>query len=89
LTVFGTAVTPPPASPLFDEVNHTGGELVANGFGGLPYATYRVLTSTDASAAPGAWTPIETNSLNANGTFAFTNVIDPATPWQFFRIELP
>jgi hypothetical protein len=89
LTVFGTAVTPPPASPLFDEVNNTDGELVANGFGGLPYATYRILTSTDASAEPGTWTAVETNSLDANGAFVFTNVIESATPWRFFRIELP
>ena len=38
---------------------------------------YAVLTSTNANASAGQWTPIATNSLRAGGSFSYTNALDP------------
>jgi hypothetical protein len=89
LTVLGTAVTPPPASPGIDHVQRNGGDLVFGGFGGLPFDTYHVMISTNLQVAPGEWIFAETNQLDANGVFAVTNAIDPNTLQQFFKIQVP
>jgi hypothetical protein len=89
MTVLGTPVVPPPAQPFVDSGYVSGGQLEMSGFGGMPFDTYYLLMSSDASAPPQDWTPILTNQLNDNGVFTITNWIDPALPRMFFLLQLP
>jgi hypothetical protein len=87
MTVFGTAVTPPPASPEVDQVQSNGEQLVLRGFGGLPSEPCQVLASTNLLAGAEGWIPIATSLLDANGVFSVTNAVHPDSPQMFFHIE--
>jgi autotransporter-associated beta strand protein len=65
------------------------GRLVISGSGGTPGWSYCVLTSTNLAYARGLWTFLATNQFLSDGTFAFTNAIDPATPQRFYQIQIP
>jgi len=66
-----------------------GGNLVLSGANGAAGGSYYVLTSTDAAAPLASWTPIATNTFDANGTFSFTNAINPMVPKRFYLLRLP
>jgi hypothetical protein len=51
--------------------------------------TYAVLSSTNANAAAGQWTPIATNSFGAGGSFSYTNALDAGVPRKFYRLRVP
>ncbi len=48
---------------------------------------YAVLTSTNLSIPLTNWTVLSTNSFNADGTFRYTNAINPAKPAAFFNVK--
>lgn len=89
LTVFGTAVTPPPAAPFFDGTVHTDGQLLLSGFGGVPGATFYVLSSQSVEAPILEWTRLVTNRLDGNGAFSISTPLDPAPERLFYQVRLP
>jgi hypothetical protein len=48
-----------------------------------------VLSSTNIATPLNAWTPVLTNTFDANGNFSATNLIDSATPQRFFLLRTP
>jgi len=48
---------------------------------------YAVLTSTNLSIPLTNWTVLSTNSFNADGSFRYTNAINPAQPAAFFDVK--
>jgi autotransporter-associated beta strand protein len=48
---------------------------------------YAVLTSTNVLAPLSDWTVLSTNSFNADGTFVFTNAINPSRPAAYFEVK--
>ncbi len=83
-TISVTGIAQPEVS-----VARSGNSLILNGSNGIPGATYNILTSTNLASPLSAWTAIETNVLDVNGAFSFTNAINPATPQRFFILSLP
>jgi hypothetical protein len=70
-------------------ITRAGNQVIINGAGGSPGATYRILTTTNVGLPVAQWTPIVTNQLGANGGFSNTNVIQPNLPAQYFRVSTP
>lgn len=66
-----------------------GGNVVLVGSNGVASAPYYVLASTNVATPVINWTPIATNNFNADGSFLFTNGVNPSTPRQFYLLELP
>ena len=88
LTVDGTLrITVP--HPGFGGITQQGASMVLSGTNGLPFANYYVLTSTNLSLPFASWTPIATNAFEFDGTFSFTNAIDPNAQQQFYRLQVP
>ncbi len=77
------------AAPRFNNVVLVGANLVMSGSNGPPSGTYYVVATTNLAAPLSSWTPIATNTFDANGAFTFTNAVSPSTPRQFFRLSLP
>jgi hypothetical protein len=81
LTVGAPAQTP----PLFGATSLAGGKIVLSGTGGVPFASYRVLTTTNLTLPLASWKPVVTNTFAANGTYAYTST-SPATNRTSFYI---
>ena len=57
--------------------------------GGNTSTHYIVLSSTNVAAPANLWTPVVTNTFEFDGSFGFTNAVNPATPALFYRIKTP
>lgn len=89
LTVDGTISVYLP-KPTVTEFGIDGGNLYITGNNGGNTSThYIVVTSTSVTAPAASWTPIFTNTFAFDGSFGFTNAINPATPARFFRVKTP
>ncbi|MGH7952923.1 MAG: beta strand repeat-containing protein, partial [Limisphaerales bacterium] len=75
--------------PSFNSVTLNGSNLVMSGSGGTADGTYYVLGSTNIALPLTSWTPIATNQFDGSGNFSFTNVVNAASPAQFFDISVP
>jgi hypothetical protein len=88
LTVDGTLrITVP--RPGFSGITQDGASMILSGTNGLLLATYYVLTSTNLALPVASWTPIATNAFAFDGTFSFTNTIDPNAQQLFYRLLVP
>jgi autotransporter-associated beta strand protein len=67
----------------------TGGNVVLSGSNGVPNNHYIVTTSTNIAVKFSNWTPIATNTFDANGKFSFTNSLTPPVPQQFYLLQVP
>ncbi|HTY88272.1 MAG TPA: rhamnogalacturonan lyase B N-terminal domain-containing protein [Candidatus Acidoferrum sp.] len=63
--------------------------LVFSGSGGGAGETFRVLATTNVTAAPASWQPVATNRFDPYGFFNFTNSFYPADPQRFYLIQWP
>ena len=90
LDVIGYHLVPAPV-PVITSITLAGTNLVVHGMNGLASGAYTVLTSTNLTLPRAQWTSVATNSLNANGAFAFTavNAVNPRNPRQYYLLELP
>ncbi len=84
----GSGIISVVSRPTITSVAASGGNLVLSGTNGPASRTYYVLTSTNVAAPLATWTPIATNTFDANGAFSFTNAINPATPKRFYSLKL-
>jgi hypothetical protein len=84
-------VTSPPLS--FRSFSLSNGNLSLIGTGGGPNWEYVVVASTNLMLPLPQWTPILTNSFDANGNFnpivALTHTLAPNADRQFFALVLP
>jgi len=75
--------------PRFVGVALVGTDLVMRGSNGPALGTYRVLASANVASPVSIWTPIATNSFDANGNFIFTNSVKASIPKQFYLLSVP
>jgi hypothetical protein len=75
--------------PITQTIARSGNQVIINGAGGLPGATYRILTTTNVALPLVQWTPIVTNQFGASGGFSYTNVAQPNLRAQYFRVSQP
>jgi len=84
LSVIASA-TPPPA---FGVLQFNGTSLIFRGSNGVPGWPYDVLVSTNMSLPLSDWTPVATNTFDANGGFNFTNSVEANVLQQFYLLRL-
>jgi hypothetical protein len=79
----------PANPPQLGSISSANGSVIISGSGGTAGSNYYVLTSTNVALPMNDWTRLATNVFESGGTFSFTNAVDPNTPQQFFRLQLP
>ncbi len=74
------------AGPSFTCVSQSGANLVFNGLNPMSTSDMNcvVLSSLDLSLPLAQWTPVATNQFNCDGTFCFTNAINPSQPAMYY-----
>jgi hypothetical protein len=77
------------AGPTFGSVKLTGGNLILNGKGGNPNATYYVLTTTNLTTPLSQWVSVATNSFDVSGNFSFTNSVNSGSAEQYYLLKQP
>ena len=93
---FGESTNSTPASamivprhPLISMPVFQGTNLILSGTGGVPTASYYVLSSTNVALPPAQWTAIGTSYFDITGNFSFTNNLDPTVPQLFYLLQTP
>jgi fibronectin-binding autotransporter adhesin len=74
--------------PTISNVSLSGGKIVLSGKGSTN-DFYYVMTTTNLSLTTVDWTCLATNRFGLDGTFNFTNAVNPALPQTFYRLQLP
>jgi autotransporter-associated beta strand protein len=87
--VSNNIVSVPTAPATITGVTSSGGNIIISGTnmnGGSSFH-YAVLSSTNLTVPLTNWTVLSTNSFNANGTFNYTNPINPTIPAEFIDVK--
>jgi len=77
-----------PTTPSITGYSFKGTNVVFSGVYGQANESFFVRMSTNILAPVTNWTSIATDVFNADGTFNFTNPVNPLRPRQFYRIQL-
>jgi len=85
VTIVEIAFTP----TITQAITLAANQVIISGGGGLQGATYQILTTTNVALPADQWTPMVTNQFGGSGGFSYTNIIQPNTPAQYFRVILP
>jgi Alginate lyase len=75
-------------APKIDHVAMAAGEVVIRGTNGTPGAACYVLSSTNLTQPLGEWTRLATNLFDGNGSFSYTNAVDPNLAQRFYLLQL-
>ena len=77
-------------TPVIANTVTSGSDLSLTGSGGVGYANYYVLSTTDLTLPLADWTPVLTNQFDSTGNFSITltNVLNPNQPALFYRLQL-
>ena len=79
-------ITPP--SPRITGISVNGPTLTLTATNGPANAPFTLLASTDLTLSLAQWTPVLTNSFDANGAMNLsTNVVNPSTAQQFYILK--
>lgn len=67
----------------------SGGKLVVTGtnLNGGQNFHYAIFSSTNLALPAGNWKVVSTNSFSADGTFRFTNTLDPAAGAMYYNVK--
>ena len=75
--------------PQFSGITAGSGTVILAGVGGTAGGICYNLTTTNAALPLAQWPVFTTNQFEPDGSFRFTNTVDPNAPQQFFRLQLP
>lgn len=89
LTVNGSINVVALPLPTFFPPTLSGNNLILSGTGGTANGIYYILTSTNVALPLTNWMALATNTFDGSGAFSFTNVVNPASPQQFFTLQTP
>jgi autotransporter-associated beta strand protein len=78
----------PTPQPQITTIALSGANSVLSGTNGVPDWPYYLVSTTNIAAPIATWTRMATNQFDASGAFAITNPINPATPRQFFLLQM-
>jgi hypothetical protein len=65
-----------------------GTNFIFSGTNGPAFVQYSVVSSTNVAQSLATWTPLLTNTFNADGTYNFTNT-GATNKARFFRLKSP
>lgn len=85
--VWSPAYVPPPKGEI-TSVNVQGSAIIITGAGTVS-ATYTVIGTSDLAQPIGSWTPIQSGTINGDGSFSNSLPIMPFLPSRYYRIQLP
>lgn len=89
LTAVSAVTPPPPSAPEITSVQLVSGtNFVLSATNATGSGTFYVLTTTNLALPLSEWTRVATNSYR-NGVLNFTNAVNPATPGQFYTLQVP
>lgn len=75
-------------TPVITGIAVSGPTLTLTAMNGPANGTFVLLKSTDLTLGLSQWTPVLTNSFDANGVLNLsTNVVDPGTPREFYLLK--
>lgn len=77
------------APPRFGSASLIGGNMIFASQGGTPGMNCYVLSSTNLLLPLANWTRLATNVFDANGSFAYTNVVSSEQTQNFYRLLTP
>lgn len=80
-------ITTPAFGPV--SISGAGSSLALSGTGGVAYANYYLLATTNLAMPASNWTRLFTNQFDLNGNFNFTNPMNTNSPQNFYRLQLP
>jgi hypothetical protein len=75
--------------PVINSLALAGGNLVSSATNGVPNANCYVLTATNLTLPLTQWARVATNVFDNVGNLVWTNPVNPASPQQFFLLQLP
>ena len=87
-TAFSLLVVQTNVAPAFSAFTSANGSVIFSGMNGTPGKAYWILTGTNLTEPVANWMPVATNTIQGDGQFGFTNVIDLSQPQQFFILKL-
>jgi autotransporter-associated beta strand protein len=72
-------------------ISVSGTTLTISAVNGAPSGQFTLLESTNLLLPLNQWTPVLTNNLNASGALVnfSTNIINPASPQEFYLLQMP
>jgi hypothetical protein len=75
-------------TPVITGISVSGPTLTVTATNGPANGIFVLLKSTDVTLGLSQWTPVLTNSFDANGALSLsTNVVNPSTPHQFYILK--
>ena len=77
------------AKPVFNFTAPSGTNLILRGSNGWPGQIYFLRTATNLALPRTNWTFALTNTFDPSGIFNLTNPLNPATPGNFYLLQLP
>jgi hypothetical protein len=78
-----------PLQPAISQIVLSGDTLTLSGTQGTPGVSYRVLSSTNATLPVAQWQAVGPNYFNFDGSFTYSETVNPAQPAQFYLIAVP
>jgi len=89
LAVNGTLQVVAASGPLITHISVSETNLIISGNSGVTGEQYQLLSSTNLTLPLSQWVPVLTNSFGGSGNFTLTNTINPATPQNFYMLQVP
>ena len=77
------------ATPKFNPVSVSSGNLVMTGTGGTANGTYSILTSTNIQTPLALWITNSTGLFDGSGNFSNAIPVKSSVPEQFFQLKTP
>ena len=77
------------AKPVFNFTARSDTNLILRGSNGWPGQIYFLRTATNLALPRTNWTFALTNTFDPSGIFNLTNPLNPATPGNFYLLQLP
>jgi rhamnogalacturonan endolyase len=78
-----------PIPPTISAAAISGNNFLLTGTGGLPGATYYLLSTTNATSSRALWSRISTNTFDSSGSFSFSQALTTGSPQSFYSLQLP
>jgi rhamnogalacturonan endolyase len=78
-----------PVPPTISTASISGNNFLLTGTGGLPGATYYLLSTTNLTSPLPLWSRISTNTFDPSGNFSFTQSVTASSAGMDFTLQLP
>ena len=75
--------------PVIGNISMSGGQIMVTGTNGVAGGNYYVLSTTNLALPATNWSVMVTNQFSPDGSFIFSNSLNPNTPQTFYRLWRP